>query len=192
MPEQAAHIGPFDELAGIHHDHLVGILGDHAEVVGDQEDRHAELVAQAHQELQDLRLDGDVQRRGGLVGDQELGVAGERHRDHDPLAQAARELVRILREAPLRRADPDHAQQLEHPRADRGAAHVAMQAQRLADLEADRKGRVEAGHRLLKDHADAVAAHVAHGALVQRQQVLAVERDAACPRSAPAGRAGAA
>ena len=56
-------------------------------------------------------------------------------------------------------------------------AHIAMQAQRLADLEAHRKGRVQAGHRLLKDHADAVAAHVAHRALVQRQQVLAVERE---------------
>ena len=142
-----------------------------------KQDRHAELVAQAHQQLEDLRLDGDVERRGGLVGDQELRVAGERHRDHDPLAQPARELVRILREAPLRRADPDHAQQLEHPRADRGTAQLAMQAQRLADLKAHRKGRVQAGHRLLKDHADAVAAHIAHRPLVERQQVLAVERD---------------
>ena len=40
-------------------------------------------------------LDGDVERGRRLVGDQDVGLVGERHRDHHPLALAARELVRI-------------------------------------------------------------------------------------------------
>ena len=47
--------------------------------------------------LEDLGLDRDVECRGRLVGDQHLGVVGDRHRDHHALAHATRELVRVLR-----------------------------------------------------------------------------------------------
>ena len=146
--------------------------------MGDQEDRHAELVAQTQEKIQDLRLNGDVERGGWLVGDQEARPAGERHGDHDPLAQAARELMRILLETTLGRPDPDQAQQVENMGAGLGAARPAMQTECLADLEADRKGRVERGHRLLEDHADPVAAYVPHRPLVERQEVRALEPDA--------------
>ena len=82
-------------------------LGDHAEVVGDQDHRRAELALQLDDQLEDLRLDGDVERRGRLVGDQHLGIAGERHGDHGALAHAARELVRVFLGALLRLGDAD-------------------------------------------------------------------------------------
>ena len=44
---------------------------------------------------------GDVERRGRLVGDQDVGLGDEHHGDHDALAHAARDLVRI---EPRRRA----------------------------------------------------------------------------------------
>ena len=47
----------------------------------------------AHQ-LEDLGLDRHVEGRGGLVGDDERGPAGDGHGDHHPLAQAAGKLVR--------------------------------------------------------------------------------------------------
>ena len=48
----------------------------------------------AHQ-VEDLRLDGDVERRRRLVGDQQLGLGGQRHGDHHPLRLPARQLVRV-------------------------------------------------------------------------------------------------
>ena len=57
------------------------------------------LLAQVVDEVEDLGLDGDVEGGGGLVGDEQLGLAGQRHGDHDPLAEAARELVGIGVEA---------------------------------------------------------------------------------------------
>ena len=39
--------------------------------------------------VEDLRLDGDVQRGGRLVGDQQRRIAGHRQRDHHALAHAA-------------------------------------------------------------------------------------------------------
>ncbi len=86
--EEFLDAGDFDDPAGVHDGDDVGVLGDDAEVVGDQEDRHAALALKFSQEFEDLGLDGDVQRRGRLIGDQEPGLAGEGHGDHDALAHA--------------------------------------------------------------------------------------------------------
>ena len=73
--EQGRDRRAFDDLAGVHDDHLVGHLGDDAEIVGDDQDRHAQPLLQVGQQVEDLRLDGDVERRGRLVGDQQRGLA---------------------------------------------------------------------------------------------------------------------
>ena len=52
----------FDHLGAVHHDDPLRGLRDHAHVVGDQQDRHPELCLQLVQELEDLRLDRDVER----------------------------------------------------------------------------------------------------------------------------------
>ena len=85
-----------DRVAVQHDDRAVGDLGHHAHVVRDERDRHAFLVLQQLDQLEDLGLDRDVERGGRLVGDQELRLARERHGDHHALAHAAGEPVRIL------------------------------------------------------------------------------------------------
>ena len=89
VAEDGVQVARFDHLAAIHHHHLVGDVGDHAEVMGDHQQRHAELGLQVLDEAQDLRLDGDVERGGRLVGDQQRRPADQRHGDHGALAQAA-------------------------------------------------------------------------------------------------------
>ncbi len=84
-----------DDLAFLHHADSVGEPSHDAEVVGDEQHRHAEPLLQVLEQRKDLRLHGDVERGGGLVGDQEIGLVGERHGDHHALALAAGELMRI-------------------------------------------------------------------------------------------------
>src|SRR3546814_17068634 len=48
---------------------------------------------------QHLRLNGDIERGGRLVRQQQLRPAGQRHGDHHPLAHAAGELVRVVVQA---------------------------------------------------------------------------------------------
>ena len=74
------------------------------------------LCRRAHQ-LEDLRLDRHVERGRRLVGDQQLRIAGERHRDHHALAHTARELVRVLVDALFGVRDADHLEQLDRARA---------------------------------------------------------------------------
>ena len=86
--------------------------GDDAEVVRDQDQRRVLLGDELAEEVEDLRLDRHVERRRRLVGDQELRLARERHRDHRPLAHAARELVRVVAQPRLRARDPDPVEEL--------------------------------------------------------------------------------
>ncbi|WP_337827018.1 hypothetical protein [Pseudonocardia sp. UM4_GMWB1] len=71
MIEQLADLRLLHDLPGVHHHDPLAHLGDHAEVVGHQQDAHPELGLHARQQLEDLRLDRHVQGGGRLVGDQQ-------------------------------------------------------------------------------------------------------------------------
>ena len=59
----------------------------------DEEVREAEVALQVLEQVQDLRLDRDVERRDRLVADDEVGVDRERAGDPDALALATGELM---------------------------------------------------------------------------------------------------
>ena len=79
----------------------------------DQDDGRAEPLLQIDDELQDLGLDRHVERSRRLVGDQHLRIAGERHRDHDALAHAAGQLMRVFLDALLRLGNADEFEHLD-------------------------------------------------------------------------------
>src|SRR5699024_6053764 len=85
----------------VHDDEVLSTLRGEAEVVRDEEDGRAELRGQAAQVVEDLALHGHVERRGGLVRDQQLRAGRETDRDERTLTHAARELVRVLAGATL-------------------------------------------------------------------------------------------
>ena len=143
-----------DDPAGVHHRDAIAGLGDHAHVVGDEHDRGAVLLAQALEQRNDLRLDRDVERRRRLVGDDQLGLAGQRQGDDDALAHAAGELVRVLVEALLGGRDAGFLEQPDRAPARVGGAERQVGLDRLDQLLADRVQRVERGQRILEDGAD--------------------------------------
>ena len=73
----------FHDFAAVHHDDTIRHLGNHRQVMGDQNERSALLLHQLIHELEDLRLYGHIQGGGGLVRNQQVGVVGQRHGDHD-------------------------------------------------------------------------------------------------------------
>ena len=163
----------------MHDDDAVGHLGDDAHVVRDQDQRHPEFPLQVPDQRQDLGLDGHVERRRRLVGNQDLGPERQRDGDHHALAHAAGELVRVLRQPPFGLGDADRLERGDRGRARLACADRAMRQDRLGQLPPDRQHRIERGHRLLEDHGDLGAAHLAHLALAERRQFAAAERDAA-------------
>ena len=86
----------FDDAAEIEHrDALAHVLHDR-EVVGDEEIGEREAFLQLLHEIEDLRLDRDIERRDRFVGQDQPCIDGERACDPDALALAAREFMRQL------------------------------------------------------------------------------------------------
>ena len=141
----------------------------------DEEIRQILLFLQLRQQVQDLRLDGNVQRRYGLVADHERRIQSQAAGDADALALAAGELVRIAAEhirgqtAALHHFEDIVAHggiaALEHTVGDKA----------LTDDLPDGHARVQGGIRVLVDQLQILAqdAHLLFGELFQ-VDVLAV------------------
>ena len=161
LPRARLHHAP-----AIHHHHFVGHVGDDAEIVGDEHQRHARLGLQLLHEVEDLRLRGHVERRRRLVGDEQRRLGDERHGDHGALAEAARQLERIGDERALRVGEADPGEHVDGAGLGLLAADIGVQDERFRDLVADRVQRRQRGHRLLEDHGDAAAPQGAHALAV--------------------------
>ena len=165
-----------DDLALGHDADTVGDPPHDVEIMRDEEHRHPGLGLEPGEQFQNLRLHGHVQRSCRLVGDEEIRLVGERRGDHDTLPLPAGKLVRIGAKPAFRLADADLGEKLQDSRAEGCAAHAPVQLERLADLLLHGVEWIERGHRLLKDHRDLVAAHIAQGSLVGGEQLLPLEQ----------------
>ena len=145
--------------ACVHHEHGVGRLRDDAEVVRDEDHAHVELLLDPLDELEDLRLHGDVERGRRLIGDQHRRPVHERHRDHRALAHAAGELVREVARPLVRLRDADRVAATRPP---------ALPASDLRDVRVRETASAiwsptrcigwRHGERVLEDHRDVLAA----------------------------------
>ncbi len=107
LREEDAGRSPFDHVAGVHDDDLVRTRGHDAQVVGHQDHSHLPVPLQGAQQIEDLRLDGDVEPGGGLVRHEQPRRARQCDGDDHPLAHATRELVRVGAETLDRGRDAD-------------------------------------------------------------------------------------
>ncbi len=164
--------------AGVHDHHAVGEVCDHAQVVRDQDDRGAEPLSNFAQEVEDPGLNGHVERRRGLVGDQDLRVARKRNRDHHPLAHPAGELVRVLLDPAARVRDVHEIEQLHHPRPGLTLGHVHVLLHDLLDLASDPEHRIQRGHRLLEDERDLPSTDLPQARPGRSEQLVPLEEHA--------------
>ena len=128
--------------AAIHDGHALGELGDDRELMGHEDHGQVAVFGEIREQVEDLRLDGYIERADRLVRDEQLGLERERAGDGHALALATRQLAR----AALRigAGEPDRVQQLldECPRA-RAAVHQPVDPGRLGDRVPDGDQRVE-------------------------------------------------
>jgi hypothetical protein len=134
-----------DDLAGVHDRQPVADLEQQRQVMGDEQHSEPELLAQPLDLLEDLALHDDVEGCGRLVHDHHLRAQGQGHRDHDPLAHAARQLVREATDP--RRVDADHGEQFPRALEALRLGHVRPVCQEdVVELLAEADHRVEGVH----------------------------------------------
>ena len=90
---------------------------DQPQIVRDEQIGQLELLLQIHQQVDDLRLHRDVERRDRLVEHQERRIEGQRAGQADSLALTAAEFVRISLE--MRGIEADEAEQFRDARSRR-------------------------------------------------------------------------
>ena len=79
----------FDDNALLHHQHLVTDLRRDAQVVGDEQHGNAEFLLHIIQQMKHLRLHANIQRRHGLIRDQQIRLHRNGARNGNPLALTA-------------------------------------------------------------------------------------------------------
>ena len=158
--KQRAHVGDFDQLTAVHNGNSVCEVGDNTHVVGDEHNSGGEFIFQRPHEVEDLRLDRDVECCCRFVRNHKVGSERQCHGDDDALFLSARELVRVVVEAliGLRDADFLHGFDSARPKVLFACLGV-VRAQAFRDLPADGEHGVERGGRLLEHHRGFAAAH---------------------------------
>ena len=94
--EQARGRPELDDATRVHHGDPVCDLSNDRQVVSDEDQGEAELLLQVLEDVEDLRLDRDVEGRDRFVADDELGFERECAGDGDALLLPARHLPRIV------------------------------------------------------------------------------------------------
>jgi hypothetical protein len=141
-----------DDRARIHDRGPVAHRGGELEVVGDEQQGETEPFPELGEDRHHLRLGGGIHRGGGLVGKQQPRLGRERSGDHDPLEEAARQLVGILGEACPGVLDPHRTEQLAGPLLAGPFRHVLVEPQALGEEVPDRSQRIGVGLWVLEDH----------------------------------------
>ena len=180
LPLDGSGVADFEQRAGVEHIDALAGREREPQVVGNEDEAHVSLALDTPQELDDLRLGRYVERRRGLVGDEQLRVASKSGGKCDALAHAARQLEwhaagYILVD------DADFREATFHLRRARGArGEFGPAAQHLVDVVAASHERIQHRERILHKHRHAKPADLAEFALGKPHQGDAVERDVAC------------
>ena len=92
------HLGDrsnFSDASRVHDGDTVGGFGDDTHVVCDQHHRGAVFATEFFQKRNNLRLNGNIQCGGRLIGNDEFRLRRKRQRNHHALAHAAGKLMRV-------------------------------------------------------------------------------------------------
>src|SRR5690606_9840801 len=136
--------------AQVHDGHAIGDMAHYAQVVADEHVSEVEVATQVHEKVENLGLDGDIQRGDGLVANEHGGLERQRARHPDSLTLPTRELMWVA--LAIARIQPHLFQQPAHVLVSFGAAHQAMDERGLANDVPHSHAWVQRRIRILEDH----------------------------------------
>ena len=183
MIDDLVRFGRFHNPSQIHHRDPLADMLNHQQVVGNEEIGNAQLLLKLLKGVDDLRLNGYVQRGDRLVADDELGLHRQRPGNADALPLAAGKFVGVA--TGMVAVQPHQIQQMSDLFIPLLFAGIQMvDVQRLADDVADRHAGIQGRVGILKDDlhflpvlgnvfrgdVNALVDHFAAGGLVQVQK----------------------
>ena len=149
---------------------MIGQFQRLVEIMGDEDDGLVQLGLEVDQQILHVGADQRIERRERLVHQHDVGIAGQRAGDSNPLLHPARKLVRILLLLPL---EP-HAVQPFARLLGVGALALAGHSGRHARILQHRSMRQQ--REFLEHHGHLVLAQLAQALLVIVEDVLAIHQ----------------
>ena len=137
MVKEVVNAGTLDDASGIHHGNPVSQTSYHTEVVGDHNDARMGFTLGYAQQIENLGLDGHVEGRRRLVGDDEVRVVRDGHGDDDSLPHATGKLVRKSFGTHLGIRNPHQVEQLDGTRPSVLVGHLRVYLQSFDNLVTD-------------------------------------------------------
>jgi len=119
-------------------------------IVRDENEAEAHLPDELCEQVENLGLDRDIERRHRFVGDDHPRPQRQGAGDGDTLPLAPGELMRVFLHEARREADELH--EFSHARRDFGPRADVVHQEGLSERGIHRHPRVERGERVLKNH----------------------------------------
>ena len=167
----------FDNLAGVHDRDVISKVADHRKVVRYENHGEVEFVPEGEKEVEDLRLDRDVQRGNRLVCKDEPRLGGQGAGDCNALSLTAREFVGILtHEAGVETDSLHEFTDLAREELPRGGEILVTLAQSLCQGAVDSHPGVQGRVGVLEHHLK-IEALLANARWWECAQVLSFEQD---------------
>ena len=88
-------ISQLNHLAKVHNSNTVGNMSDDQKIMCDEQIGQSQFLLQFIKHVDNLRLDGNIQRRYRLVADDEFGIDSQRSCNTDTLSLSAGKLMHI-------------------------------------------------------------------------------------------------
>ena len=162
-------------VSRIHHIDPLASRRHDAEVVADEQHRHAQPLTEIPEKGEDLGLGGHVEGGGRLVGNQKSGPARQCDRQQDALPHSSGKLVGIGCDAARRQSD--EVEELAYARVDFRGRRMAAHA--LGDLAPHPHDRIEIAQGILEHDRDGIAADFLPAFLAELGHVTPGDEDAA-------------
>lgn len=150
VPEQLFRRRDFDDPPCIHHGDPVADVPNHPEIVRDENVRQPHVAFQVVEQVDDLRLHRNIERRNRLVRHHETRIHHQRAGDADPLPLTAGKRMRIT--GLVFGFEPDLQQHFIDAALKLRPLRHPVNHQRFGDDSADRHARVQARKRVLENH----------------------------------------
>ena len=146
--------------------------------MGDQNGGGTQPGLNIPEKVQDLRLNGNIQSSGRLIGQKNLR-AGSQGDGHDgSLPHSAGKFKGAAPIAFFRHIDAYQIHQLQYPASDSRFCHPGLMSPHcLRDLRPNGHGRMQRGHGVLKDHREQPAPQALHIPLGTAGDIRPIRQD---------------
>jgi hypothetical protein len=158
----------------VHDRNAIADILDNAQIVRDKDHRQGEIALQLLKQIEHLGLNGDIKGRDRLIGDDELGIAGEGPCNADALTLAAAELVWIALGMGAIEANP--FEQIVHAGTALCGTPYTMDRERIGNNAPRCFAWIERGKGILKHDLHA-SAHCLELCAAHGPHILAIEQD---------------